>query len=208
MKNTILCLLLIMALSGCVQDNGNNTEITVSRVIDGDTFVLNSGDTVRLICINTPEKGDFYADEATEYLKGLVLGKNVLLEKDVSETDRYGRLLRYVYAGNISVNEILVRKGYASVYRYPPDTKYCDVFEASESEAKENGFGIWSQKNETENKIISDAGMKYICSYNAYNCDDFISQEEAQSVFEACGGVSNDIHGLDKDHDGVVCEGL
>ena len=49
---------------------------------------------------------------------------------------------------------------------------------------------------------------QYICDYNNYNCDDFNSHAEAQIVYELCGGVSNDIHYLDGDKDGLACETL
>jgi micrococcal nuclease len=116
----------------------------VVRVIDGDTFVLEGESRVRLICIDTPERGEFYYEEATRYLESLALNKEVRLEKDVSETDRYGRLLRYVYIDDIFINEALVRGGYAQVYRFPPDTKYCDLFQEAEKAAKSEKLGIWS----------------------------------------------------------------
>ncbi|MEA2016532.1 MAG: thermonuclease family protein [Actinomycetota bacterium] len=74
------------------------------RVIDGDTIELENGDIVRYIGINTPETDEFYGDIATSKNSDLVLNKTLRLEKDVSETDKYGRLLRYVYVGDIFVN--------------------------------------------------------------------------------------------------------
>ena len=99
---------------------------SVYRIIDGDTFELGSGERVRLICIDTPEIGQKEYAEAKEFLSGLILGKRVRLEKDVSEKDAYGRLLRYVYVGDLFVNKELVEKGYASVFRYGNDTARCD----------------------------------------------------------------------------------
>ena len=105
----------------------------VSRVIDGDTFELEDGEKVRLICVDTPEKGEKGYEEAKEFLANLTLGKIVRLEKDVSENDVYGRLLRYVYINEngkeVFVNRELVQKGYASVFRYGNDTKRCDDIE-------------------------------------------------------------------------------
>lgn len=108
----------------------NVSETTVARVIDGDTFELSSGERVRLLCIDTPEQGKPHYEDATRRLSDLVLGKDVTLEKDVSERDRYGRLLRYVYVENFSVNAEMIRSGYAAVYRYPPDVKHCDEYAA------------------------------------------------------------------------------
>ena len=106
-------------------------EATVTRVIDGDTIEVNLEGLiyrVRYIGIDTPEMGEPCADEATEANRQLVEGKTVWLEKDISETDKYGRLLRYVYVDDIFVNEELVRLGLALPSSYPPDMKYDDTF--------------------------------------------------------------------------------
>jgi micrococcal nuclease len=92
--------------------------------------------------------GEPWADEATELNKELVEGENVRLEKDVSETDRYGRLLRYVYVGDIFVNAELVKQGLARAKAYEPDTKYQVYFEELEAEAREAGLGIWAMPGE------------------------------------------------------------
>jgi micrococcal nuclease len=102
----------------------------VMRVIDGDTIVMQDGWKVRLLCIDTPELGKAGSDEAKEFLEGLVLGKEVRLEKDISETDKYGRLLRYVYVNDsngeeVFVNKEIVENGYGEVFRYEVDVKRC-----------------------------------------------------------------------------------
>lgn len=48
----------------------------------------------------------------------------------------------------------------------------------------------------------------YDCESNIYNCDDFGIRSEAQKVFDECGGLENDVHALDKDGNGLACEGL
>ena len=65
------------------------------------------------------------------------------LEKDVSETDKYGRLLRYVWLGGQMVNALLVQDGYAQVSTYPPDVKYQELFLALQREARDAGRGLW-----------------------------------------------------------------
>jgi len=75
-----------------------------------------------------------------------VEGKVVRLEKDVSETDKYGRLLRYVWVGDLFVNAELVRLGYAQVATYPPDVKYQDIFLKLQREARETGRGLWASQ--------------------------------------------------------------
>ena len=125
----------------------NNDTFLVTRVIDGDTIELENGQVVRYIGVDTPEytsKNECYGFEATNFNRELVENKRVTLLKDVSETDRYGRLLRYVYVENIFVNDYLVRQGYANVSSYPPDVKYQSQFREAEKAARKNNRGLWS----------------------------------------------------------------
>lgn len=87
----------------------------VERVIDGDTIVVN-GSTVRLLGINTPEKGEVYYEEAKQYMENRTLNKFVKLKGGKEDLDLYKRKLRYVYVSEKNVNEELVRKGYANFY--------------------------------------------------------------------------------------------
>lgn len=123
----------------------------VTRVIDGDTIELEGGIKLRYIGIDAPEfrdKEECFAQSASAKNKELVEGKEVKLEKDVSETDKYGRLLRYVYFGNIQVNELLVREGYAKSRSYPPDVKYQEKFRLVEKQARQEGRGLWKECSE------------------------------------------------------------
>jgi micrococcal nuclease len=124
-----------------------STYSKVTRVIDGDTIVIDTGQHIRYIGMNTPEveSDECFASEATEINKSLVLGKVVRLEKDLSEMDKYGRLLRFVYIGDTFVDDYLVKNGYAKVMPVPPDVKYKDRFEQSEEYARQNGLGLWSE---------------------------------------------------------------
>lgn len=135
--------------------------IKVTRVIDGDTIEVEGNIKVRYIGINTPEfirdttgkktGEDCYAQEAYLENKKLIEGKTVRLEKDVSETDKYGRLLRYVYVDDPStssgqavfVNDYLIKYGFAKIMTIKPDIKFCQLFKAEEKAAKENHLGIW-----------------------------------------------------------------
>jgi micrococcal nuclease len=128
--------------------NFDGIEIKCTRVIDGDTIeVKDEAGTkykIRYIGIDTPEAFEDYGDITTEKNKELVEGNIVKLEKDVSSTDKYGRILAYVYVGDIFVNAYLVQEGYAQISTYPPDVKYADYFLELQQEAKENNKGLWS----------------------------------------------------------------
>lgn len=127
----------------------------VARVVDGDTIELEDGSKVRYIGVNTPESVDprrpvgCFGKEASAYNKSLVSGKVVQLVGDVGDTDKYGRLLRYVYLEDGTfVNLKLVQDGYASVMTVPPNVKYRDVFVQAEREAREKKMGLWSKCGE------------------------------------------------------------
>ena len=103
---------------------------------------------MRYIGINTPEIHpdlEAFGIEAREANRRLVEGKKVRLERDVSQTDKYGRLLRYVWVDGILVEAELVRQGLARAKAYPPDTKYQDYLEQMEVEAREAGRGMWTK---------------------------------------------------------------
>ncbi len=121
--------------------------VKVIEVIDGDTIVIEGGYKVRYIGIDAPEKGEAFYLEAVKANQKLVLGKKVRLEKDISDKDRHGRLLRYVYVNNTFVNVELVKQGYARAVAYPPDIKYQVYLEAAEKEARQQRRGIWSKRD-------------------------------------------------------------
>lgn len=138
----------------------------VTRIVDGDTIVVEvtnrSGGpgagraevgeeyTVRLIGIDTPESVDprspveCFGTEASAATEALLAGADVRLVKDVSETDRFGRLVRYVYLEGEMANARLVVNGYASAYTYPPDVRHSSLFVQLEREARESDRGLWS----------------------------------------------------------------
>lgn len=142
--SSLIFILLLFINSGC--SSSQTDMVKVSRVIDGDTIVIASGEHVRYIGIDTPELNpeEPYAREALTENRHLVEGKLVRLEKDVSDKDRYGRLLRYVYVDGLMVNAELVRLGLARATAYPPDTKYQQLLKDSEGTAKRERRGIWS----------------------------------------------------------------
>jgi micrococcal nuclease len=145
---------------------GGFESATIERVVDGDTLVVRItsrtggpglGDAavgrlyrVRLIGIDTPESVDprtpveCFGREAGAAMSALVEGRTVWLVKDVEETDRYERLLRYVYMEAEMVNARLVANGYAHAYTYPPNVRHAGLFVRLEQEAREGNRGLWS----------------------------------------------------------------
>ncbi len=125
-------------------------EALVSRVIDGDTIevVFSDGrvERVRYIGVNALELDQAFGMEARDYNQGLVEGRKVRLVRDISDRDRYQRLLRYVFLGPLFVNAALVREGYASCSTYPPDVSYSYYFLQLEREARAEGRGLWSSQ--------------------------------------------------------------
>ena len=127
-------------------------------VSDGDTIRVDIGggvETLRLILIDTPETHDpnnppeCYGAEATAFLKELLpVGSQLYLESDVSERDRFGRLLRYVWLDRgdevYLVNEAMVGSGYAAQSTFPPDVKYEERIQEAARFAREHGYGLWS----------------------------------------------------------------
>ncbi len=203
----------------------------VTTVIDGDTFEIESGERVRMIGIDTPESVDpnrpigCYGKEASQFTKSLLEGKRVRLEKDVSDTDRYGRLLRYVWLSDTLFNEVLVKEGYANSSTHPPDVKYQKLFSEAESTARDGKAGLWgevcvvtSSKSITQSPTFVSVkqevktSCKYDCSGPDRDCSDFTSHLEAQQFFSCCGfSAGNDPMRLDKatgTGNGLACESL
>jgi len=146
-------LVLALALSlWCATAEARELEGTVVRIVDGDTIHVRIGariEKVRYIGVNTPElhhptKGEEPGGrEASEVNRQLVAGKRVRLELDVQERDRYGRLLAYVWVGDLMVNAELVRRGYAQVMTVPPNVRYQELLLKLQRDARQTGRGLW-----------------------------------------------------------------
>ena len=140
-----------MGLASILTGDGDDQDtFLVTRVIDGDTIELENGEVVRYLLIDTPEIAhpekpvECFGPEATERNRQLVEGRRVRLERDMTDRDAYGRLLRYVYADGTMVQAELVREGYGYVYSRQPDVKYLKDMAGIEREAREQGAGLWT----------------------------------------------------------------
>ena len=123
----------------------------VVDVVDGDTIKVLLDDglvySIRYIGVDTPEstiQHEYFGKEASQKNLELVGGKKVTMYKDVSETDKYGRLLRYIFVEDTFINYELVRQGFANAKRYTPDTACAELFEQGEGYAREQKLGFWS----------------------------------------------------------------
>jgi len=205
------------------------TSAKIINVIDGDTVKTQNGEVIRLIGMDAPEvsgERECYADEATKKLEELVLGKNVELEKDISETDRYNRLLRYIWTGDTLINEVLVREGFAMVATYPPDVKYKDRFVNAQQSAREGKIGLWgdacaipptptsktistpTSNLKTDNQNTSTVQTSQnVNPEDSWECDcskkcaEMFSCAEAQYQLLTCGCSARD-----NDGDGIACD--
>ncbi len=200
--------------------------VAVTRIIDGDTIELSTGEKLRYIGINTPETVapnkpiECFGQEAKEYNQSLVLGKTVYLEKDLSDTDRYGRLLRYVYLANGQmVNEILVSEGYAQASSYPPDIKYQSRFDAAQQQARSLAKGLWNDICLIDLKsslaptpiplVQSESVEKLITPSSFPNSDDCpVNCTEAKARGLAPINFGDPCYSIkyDRNQDGVGCE--
>ena len=144
--------LLLLALLLAPAAPGEAIEGTVVRVVDGDTIhvkLWERVEKVRYIGVNTPEthhptRGEEPGGrEAAEMNRRLVVGQRVRLELDVRARDRHGRLLAYVWVGDLMVNAELVRLGYAQVMTVPPNVKHQELFVKLQREARDAGRGLW-----------------------------------------------------------------
>jgi micrococcal nuclease len=181
----LLTAVLLFSLAGCIlsQDtNQPNTKVEVNlikakvtKVVDGDTIYVKFGnereEKVRFIGVDTPESTiriDPYGKEAAAYTKSQLYGKDVWLELDVQERDKYGRLLAYIWLSppvnvndteirNKMFNAILLLEGYAQIMTVPPNIKYVDYFRVYQQEAREQNKGLWGL-NTDDNKSSRTSG--------------------------------------------------
>ncbi|HVK82961.1 MAG TPA: thermonuclease family protein [Kofleriaceae bacterium] len=140
---------LVLVLAACESGSPcGPTEAVVSRVIDGDTIELASGERIRYLMVNTPEttggKNECYGANAVQFNRDLVEGKTVELDYDVECTDRFDRTLAYVRVNGQEVNTLMLERGYACLLHIPPNgAARLAEFEALEDAAKAANRGLW-----------------------------------------------------------------
>ncbi|PPA68812.1 hypothetical protein C4B60_19780 [Jeotgalibacillus proteolyticus] len=204
--------------------------VTLVRTVDGDTAVVNyEGQelTVRYLLIDTPETKhpqmgvQPFGPEASDRNKQLINSGQLSIEFDVGErTDKYDRLLTYVYVDGVSVQETLIREGLGRVaYVYPPNTRHLDAYKAAEAEAKAAGRGIWSVENyATSEGFNSDVVVVEEPVEEEAPAESSPPPAQEQEYFQNCtelrtvypNGVASDHPAyqpkMDRDKDGWACE--
>ncbi len=182
---------------------------TVVRVIDGDAIEVDLDGwryTVRYVGINTPETNrpsrgvEFYGPEASARNRELVEGKTVRMELDVSSTDRFDRLLRYVYVDDEMVNATLISGGFAVASAFPPDTKFADRFENIQMQAMENRRGVWATSSALAERC--DPSYQTICVPR--DAEPMTCKEIRPNLYPV---LRFDNHSFDPDGNGLGCDG-
>ena len=209
----------------CIPDNPPQTGVVV-EVVDGDTIKVlldEDGQTysVRYIGMDTPENTgqvEYFGPEATAKNAELVYGKSVTLIKDVSETDQYGRLLRYIIADGVFVNYELVAQGYANTASFPPDVACISTFQMVEEQASAAKLGLWAAPPTqaiqlplpTAPSSGSSSNAPCDCNGPDLDCKDFKTHAAAQACYDHCVALGyGNIFRLDgNDNDGLACESL
>ena len=192
--------------------------VPVARVVDGDTIDVTIWDEtrrVRLLLVNTPEvrPAECYGSEASEYVTSLLPeGSEVRLERDVTDTDAFGRLLRYVYLEDgRMLNELLLEGGYATVFDSRDMEQHEQRLLDAEARAREAGAGLWTACETEADEDDTDAGA----TSSEDGCDDAYPDVciPPPPPNLNCGDIEYrdirvlppDPHGLDRDGDGVGC---
>jgi len=167
MKRSDFWLILLFLVSGLIYyfyaddltTTGNSIRTinaVVERAIDGDTIVLDTQEKVRLLGINTPEKGEFYKDESTNFIKKL---ENKTVKIEIPSKDKYGRSLGYVFYNGKLINEEILRNGFTSLFVYDED-KHTKRLAKAEQEARDSNIGIWQKS--TNFGCLSIVEFKYL----------------------------------------------
>lgn len=200
--------------ASCIPNN-EPVNAKVAEIVDGDTIRVYIDDkvySIRYIGIDTPETNiDFYSLESKLKNAELVEGMTVTLIKDVSETDVYGRLLRYVISGNTFVNLELVEKGYARAVSYPPDVSCESAFQMAEQTAKIAAIGVWQAPTQPPIVIVqntpSSGGSNCHPAYPDVCIKGPPPDLDCKDVpYRRFRVLSPDPHNFDGDGDGIGCE--
>lgn len=136
-------------ISPVLPDAATTLSVTVTKVIDGDTIIVDGKTKVRYVGMDTPEYNRPGFQQSVAANRRLVEGREVQLELDVQQRDRYQRLLAYVWVGEVLVNLRLLQEGYAQVWTFPPNVRYERAFLEAQRRARRDKAGLWGENLST-----------------------------------------------------------
>lgn len=212
----------------CVPADTERIQARVTRVIDGDRIEVAVGDrafVVQYLGIDAPgsiRPVERFGPEASGENRRLVASQIVTLVKDTSDKNEAGELLRYVFMGNLFLNYELLRQGLASAAFTAPDGACMEAFQAVEDEARNALLGVWSPTpvptktpkrpalpSATEGTVTATREPACACR-SSLTCNNFSDFDEAQACLGYCTatGFGDEVAGLDKNENGIACEGL
>ena len=174
-KDALILALLIIALViinyGWLDNALNNflniyEQAHVDRIIDGDTIESNKT-SIRLLGINTPERGELYYEEAKVFLEDLVLNKTVNLKYGKEHYDKYQRVLAYVFLDNKNINLKLVEEGFANIYFPSGKDQYYNQFQNAWEDCIEKNINL--------------------CEKSVDKCADCIELKDSNTIINNCG---------------------
>jgi micrococcal nuclease len=182
MKKGDFALLIVVIISGfCYYylsspHNPNLQEFTIKKVIDGDTLELENNVILRLKGINTPEENEPFSKQATAFLRQF---ENKTIQLENHGTDKYGRILAYIFYNNKLINELIVEEGLGHIYFYEEDPYY-ETLKESEERARNKNLGIWEKSNKSSClKLIE---LKYTEEERCTNQEQIIVQNFCPKV--------------------------
>ncbi|MCA1031838.1 thermonuclease family protein [Bacillus timonensis] len=178
-----ICLLIVLCscASTSIEESNSENTVPVIKIIDGDTIKVDLNgkeESVRFLLIDTPETNhprmngpQPFGLEAKKFTANFFSKGKAELELDVSERDKYGRILAYVYVDGVSIQEALLKEGLARVaYIYPPNTRYVEKYQQLQKEAQKLGIGIWSIENYASEEGFNSNNKESLNSAKNQSC--------------------------------------
>lgn len=225
-SHALIIVMLFMAVTPIAE-----ASVSVVKIYDGDTITIASGERVRLVQIDTPElsPAECFGEEAKAVLVSLLnSGGQIILKSDpnLDKVDRYGRLLRYVFAGSTNLNLKMVEMGAAAPYFYRGEKgQYSTQMLKAAQSAKSKSLGLWKKCPGTTltptsaiSTVVASSHQKTSadtsngkCDPNYAGCIPIFPLDVDCSDIKRLGlapvkVIGTDIHKLDRDGDGIGCD--
>jgi len=178
-KDVLVLALLIIALVAVnyswlddALDNFLNTseQVHVDRIIDGDTIESNKT-SIRLLGINSPERKEYFYEEAKDFLEELILNQTVYLKYGKEKYDKYGRTLAYIFLNNTNINIKLVENGYANYYFYGGKDEYSNALEKAWEDCIDKNINLCEKSEDICEECVDIKNSNTIINTCSFSCD-------------------------------------